>query len=130
MSARPKDASPVLNPRRGEVWRVNLEPTVGAEIRKDFRPVLVLNRPGTGERTVRLCAPITDFKPERDALRYWRVGIGEGVSGLDKFSCVDVSQTRALDVARFVRKDGKAHPAELEAVVAALAAIIGFEPQE
>jgi mRNA interferase MazF len=115
-----------INPRRGEVWRVNLEPTVGAEIQKDFRPVLVLNRNGDGEPGIRLCAPITGFRPGRDDLRYWRVGIGEGVSGLHKYSCADVSQTRALDLARFVQKDGKAHPAELEAAAAALARLIGY----
>lgn len=128
MSRRQRETAPAINPRRGEIWRVNLEPTIGAEIQKDFRPVLVLNRPGVGERTIRLCAPITDFKPERDELRYWRVGIGEGESGLSKFSCIDVSQMRALDLARFVQKDGRAHPAEVEAAAAVLADCIGYEP--
>jgi mRNA interferase MazF len=115
-----------INPRRGEIWRANLEPTVGAEIQKDFRPVLVLNLNGDGERDLRLCAPITGFNLERDAMRYWRVGIGEGVSGLHKYSCADVSQARALDLSRFIRMDGKAHPAELEAAAAALAELIGY----
>jgi mRNA interferase MazF len=118
-------SSAKINPRRGEIWRANLDPTVGAEIQKE-RPVLVMNLNGDGERDVRLCAPITGFNLERDAMRYWRVGIGEGVSGLHKFSCADVSQCRALDVSRFVRMDGTAHPAELKAVAAAMAELIGF----
>lgn len=128
MSRKQRETAPTVNPRRGEIWRVNLEPTVGAEIQKDNRPVLVLSRPGDGERGVKLCAPLTGFNPERDGLRYWRVLLGEGVSGLYKLSCADVSQVRALDVARFVRKDGKAHPTEVEVTAAALAALVGYIP--
>jgi len=124
----PKDANaPAINPQRGEIWRVNLEPTQGREIQKDNRPVLVLSRPSVGERGVSLCAPITDFKPDRDKLRFWRVSIGDNsISGLDKISCADVSQTRALDVSRFIRHNGKAHAAEIEASAAALAQCVGF----
>ena len=115
-----------INPKRGEIWRANLEPTVGAEIQKDNRPVLVLSRAGVGERSVRLCAPITDYLPARDSLRFWRIEIGDNLqSGLRKMSCADVSQTRALDVSRFVHKDGKAHPTEVEASAATLAQIVG-----
>ncbi len=122
-----------IEPKRGEIWRVDLEPTRGSEIKSskgnkgDTRPVLVLSRPGVGEREVRLCAPITDFKPERDKRRFWRVTIGENeTSGLSKISCADVSQTRALHISRFVRQDGKAHTAEIEASAAALAKSVGF----
>lgn len=124
-----------VEPKRGEIWRVNLEPTRGSEIQSDkgrkgdTRPVLVLSRPSVGTRGVSLCAPITDFKPDRDKRRFWRVVIGDNeTSGLDKISCADVSQTRALDVARFVSQDGKAHPAEVEASAAALAASVGYKP--
>lgn len=115
------------SPKRGEIWRVNLEPTRGGEIQKDNRPVLILSRPDIGTPGVSLCAPITNWKPERDKFRFWRVAIGDSKeSGLSKISCADVSQTRALDVSRFVRRDGKAHPAEVAASAAALAAIVGF----
>lgn len=122
---------PVVNPKRGEIWRANLEPTVGAEIQKDNRPVLVLSRAGIGERNVRLCAPITDYLPARDSLRFWRVEIGDNAqSGLSKMSCADVSQTRALDVSRLSHKAGKAHPAEVEASAATLAQIVGVVEEE
>lgn len=120
-----------IQPRRGEIWRVNLEPTRGGETQKPNRPVLVLSRPNVGASGVSLCAPITDFRPDRDNRRFWRVVIGDNqTSGLDKTSCVDLSQTRALDVSRFIRKDGRAHPAEIKASAVALAQIVGaFEPQ-
>ena len=116
-----------LNPQRGQIWRANLEPTQGREINKDNRPVLVLTRPSVGEPGVSLCAPITDFKPDRDGRRFWRVFLDANeISGLDKPSCADVSQTRALDVSRFIRQDGRAHAVEVEAVAAALAKSVGY----
>ena len=117
-----------LKPKRGEIWRVNLEPTQGAEIQKDNRPVLVLSRGGQGTHGVRLCVPITGYKPDRDEIRRWRVALNNTKeSGLDKISVADASQTRALDISRFIRKDGKAHPAEIEASAAAVARLIGYE---
>ena len=123
---------PAHNPRRGEIWRVDFEPTVGSEMsstkgrRGDTRPALVLSLPKMGERTVRLCVPITDFHPDRDGRRVWRVVIGDNqTSGLTKTSCADVSQTRVFDVSRFERRDGRAHPAEVEAVAQALAIVVG-----
>ena len=116
-----------FNPQRGEIWRANLEPTVGREIQKNNRPVLVLTRPGIGELGVSLCAPITDFKPDRDRRRFWRVFLDASErSGLEKPCCADVSQTRALDVARFTKQDGKVLSVEVEAVVAALAKSVGY----
>lgn len=119
-------------PRRGDIWRVDLEPTVGSEIRSDkgrkgdTRPILVLSRPRVGEKSVYLCAPITDYKPDRDELRFWRIEIGDtSENGLDKMSCIDVSQTRALDFGRFRRQSGRAHNAETQASAIALARCVG-----
>ncbi len=119
-----------LKPKRGEIWRVNLEPTQGAEIQKDNRPVLVLSRGGQGTRGVSLCVPITNYKPDRDEVRHWRVALNNtSESGLDKISVADASQTRALDISRFISKDGKAHPAEIEASAAAVARLVGYDRQ-
>ncbi len=120
-------------PRRGEIWRVDLEPTRGGEIQStkgqpnDTRPVLVMTRPSWGTPGVSLCAPITDYKTDRDTRLYWRVVLFDAPeSGLSKICCADVSQTRALDASRFIRKDGRAHPTEVEATASALAKSVGI----
>lgn len=119
-------------PRRGDIWRVDLEPTIGSEIRSDkgrrgdTRPILVLSRSRVGEKSVYLCAPITNYKPDRDELRFWRIEIGNTPeNGFDKMSCIDVSQTRALDFGRFKRQSGHAHSAETQASATALARCVG-----
>lgn len=127
----PRQPAPII-PKRGEIWRVDFEPTVGSEIssdkggRGDTRPALVMSLPKIGERTVKLCVPITDYSPQRDEGRWWRVAIGDSdESGLTKLSCADVSQTRALDTSRFERKIGKAHSTEVQATADQLAASVG-----
>lgn len=44
---------------RGEIWLVNLDPTIGAEIRKT-RPVVVISSNAVGTLPIRLVAPLTE----------------------------------------------------------------------
>lgn len=126
-----------IRPRRGEIWRVDLEPTQGREIQSrkgganDTRPVMVLSKLGEGTEGVSLCVPITDYKTARDEKRFWRVEFYDAPeSGLAKFSCADVSQTRTLDISRFVRKNGRAHPAEVATTALMLAIFAGVPMPE
>ena len=47
-------------PRRGEIWLVNFDPSVGSEIRK-IRPALVLSLDAIGRLPLKLVVPITDW---------------------------------------------------------------------
>ncbi len=47
--------------QRAEIWLVNLEPTVGAEIRKT-RPIVVVSSDAVGTLPIRLVAPLTEWK--------------------------------------------------------------------
>ena len=133
----PPEAKPP-KPRRGEIWAVDLEPTEGQEIRSrkhadtDTRPALVIQRNDIGDTATKVVVPITDYLPDRDVLRPWRVALGDNTtSGLSKVSCADVTQTRTLatDSTRFKRKLGQAHPAELQATSDALARCMGATPK-
>jgi mRNA interferase MazF len=42
---------------RGEVWRINLDPTIGAEIRKT-RPVIIVNDDDIGILPLKIIVPI------------------------------------------------------------------------
>jgi mRNA interferase MazF len=48
--------------RRGEVWLIDLSPTVGAEMRKR-RPAVIVNDDQVGILPLKIIAPITDWKP-------------------------------------------------------------------
>ncbi|MDD1438227.1 type II toxin-antitoxin system PemK/MazF family toxin [Dolichospermum sp. ST_sed10] len=47
-------------PKRGEIWLVNFDPTVGAEIRK-IRPAVVISSDAAGRLPIKLVAPITGW---------------------------------------------------------------------
>ena len=43
--------------QRSEVWLVNLEPTIGAEIRK-IRPAVIVSKDGVGVLALKVIVPI------------------------------------------------------------------------
>lgn len=51
--------------QRGEVWRINLDPTVGAEIRKT-RPAVIVNDDAIGVLPLRVVVPLTEWKERYD----------------------------------------------------------------
>lgn len=98
--------------KRGEVWLVNLDPTVGSEIQKT-RPCVVISPPEMHDylRTA-LIAPMTTGShpaPFRIAVRH---GGKQGLILLD--------QIRAVDKVRLVKRAGAISPATLSATLAAL----------
>ena len=48
-------------PKRGEIWLVDFDPAVGAEIRK-ARPAVVISVKDIGRLPLRIVVPITDWK--------------------------------------------------------------------
>lgn len=111
--------------RRGEVWLLSLDPTIGAEIRKT-RPVVIVNADGVGVLPLRVIAPVTDWK-ERYAVAPWMVHIEPDPSnGLSKPSAVDTFQVRSVSQERFVRKLGTLSEAEIQEVRDALAIVLAI----
>lgn len=110
---------------RGEIWSVNLDPTVGAEIRKT-RPVVVVSSEAVGALPIKLVAPLTEWK-DYLAQNVWHVKVvPDSVNGLTKISAVDALQLRGVDTQRFVQKLGSVSPAVMRAIVLAIAAVIEY----
>lgn len=116
----------IIIPRRGEIWNVNLDPTEGAEIKKT-RPAVVINSDGVAKLSIRLIAPITEWKP-KFANNIWLVKISPtSKNGLQKESAVDTLQLRGVDTSRFVDKLGEVDAGTLEEIAAAVAAVVEYE---
>ena len=101
--------------KRGEIWLVNLDPTVGSEIQK-MRPCLVISPPEMHDhlRTT-IVAPMTTGSrpaPFRIVVRH------RGKTGL-----ILLDQMRAVDKARLVKRSGAVSPAVLKATLSALAEV-------
>lgn len=108
---------------RGEIWRVNLSPTKGAEIRKT-RPCVVISSDDIGKLPLKVVVPITEWNPGyKKAIWFVRLDPNSR-NGLEKVSGADAFQVRSVAVDRFVDKLGVVSAEELEDIVAAVGIVI------
>lgn len=115
----------LTTPKRGEIWLVSFDPTIGAEIKKT-RPAIVLSSDAVGRLPIKLVAPITDWK-NHYAFNIWHIRVDpDATNGLTKISAVDALQLRGMDRQRFMRKLGQVSPATLEKIALAVAAVIEY----
>ena len=113
-------------PKRGEVWTVNFDPTVGTEIRKT-RPAVIISSDAVGKLPIKLIAPITDWK-EYFNQNLWHIKLEPNVeNGLSKLSAVDALQLRGVDVQRFIQKLGQLSDETMVEITIAIAAVIEYQ---
>lgn len=115
------------DPKRGEVWRVDLEPTRGDEIRK-IRPAVVVSADTIGRLRLRIIVPITDWKDQFGTLP-WMVPLDpDPASGLTKPSAADGFQIRSVSLGRMVARLGTLPDETLDAITTAVALCIKHRP--
>jgi mRNA interferase MazF len=108
---------------RGEVWLVNLEPTVDSEIRKT-RPCAIVNDDSIGVLPLKVIVPITDWK-ESFNIRPWMVRIEpNSENGLVKLSAADTFQIRSVAESRLVEQLGCVSDRDLALIEKALAIVL------
>ena len=89
------------HPKRGEVYLVNFDPTLGSEIRK-IRPAVILqNDVANRYSPVTIVAAVTSKIGDR--LYPVEVMIKEGEGGLSSDSVVLLNQIRTIDRRRLIR---------------------------
>lgn len=118
-----------LNPKRGQVWYVNLDPTVGAEIQKR-RPCVVISSDTAGILPLRLVVPITGWQRAFDN-SFWMVRLEpEAGNGLTKPSTADTLQTRSVSLFRFVGPGpaGALSDQVMQSITEALLLTVDYEP--
>ena len=116
------------NPRRGEIWWVDLEPSRGPEMKKT-RLVLVISSDAIGVLPIKLGVPITEWQPGFTN-HLWHLRVEpDSRNGLTKASALDVLQLRALAVERFIRRQGVLGAEVLREITAAVAAVIEHEAE-
>ena len=59
--------------KQGEIWLINLDPTIGAEIRKT-RPAIIVNDNTLGKLPLKIIVPLTDWK-NRYEIAPWMIKI-------------------------------------------------------
>ncbi len=101
--------------KRGEIWFVNLDPTVGSEIQKT-RPCVIISPPEMHDylRTAIIAPMTTGSHPAPFRIRA-RHGGKDGLILLD--------QIRAIDKSRLVKRAGALSPSSMNATLDALAEV-------
>lgn len=108
---------------RGEIWLINLDPTMGAEIKKT-RPAVVISSDGIGKLPLKVIVPLTEWSQAFTSSR-WHVHLQpDKNNGLSKESAADAFQLRSLSIYRFVKKIGRVNALELEEIVQAVAIVV------
>jgi len=110
---------------RGEIWLLNLDPTLGAEIRKT-RPVVIVSSNAIGVLPLRVIVPLTDWK-DRYQPAAWMVKVmPDQQNGLSKPSAVDAFQIRSVATERFVQKMGVVSDRDLRLIVNAIGLVVEY----
>jgi mRNA interferase MazF len=112
--------------RRGQIWLINLDPTVGAEIQKT-RPAVIVNDDAVGILPLKVIVPITEWK-DRYAVAPWLVCLeADAENGLEKLSAADAFQVRSVAQERFVQQVGQLSDPAMQKITKALAIVLGIE---
>ena len=112
--------------KQGEIWQINLDPSIGAEIQK-IRPSIIVNDNAVGKLPLKIIVPLSDWK-DHYAKAKWMVKIvPDETNQLDKISMADCFQVRSISEQRFVRKVGEIDLENLELIKRALALVLSIK---
>lgn len=112
-------------PRRGEIYLVVFDPTLGHEIRKTRPAVIIQNDVSNQYSPVTIVAAVSSHFSTPPRPR--EVIISPGLkSGLAKPSAVILNQIRSIDRARLRKRLGRLNPAEMRLVDHALRISLGL----
>ena len=127
MTSSPTPSRPTtIRPRRSEIWLINLDPTIGAELQKT-RPAVVISADAVGVLPVKLVVPLTGWSASYRG-KIWLVEIEPTRgTGLDKVSAADVLQMRSVALERFVKRQGRMPAPLMDEIAAAIAAVVEYQ---
>jgi mRNA interferase MazF len=112
--------------KQGEIWFINLDPTIGAEIRKT-RPAIVVNDNSLGRLPLKVIVPLTDWK-DSYKIAPWMVNIiPDQKNNLKKNSAADCFQVRSISEERFVRQIGFINKNDIDGIKEGLAKVLSIE---
>ena len=114
--------------KQGEIWLINLDPTVGAEMNKT-RPAVIVNDDRLGKLPLKVIVPVTDWK-EHYSMAPWMVVINPSdQNGLAKKSSIDCFQIRSVSKNRLIKRIGNITFSEMLQVQEGITKVIGHDMQ-
>ena len=113
----------------GDIVWVNLDPTLGDEIKKK-RPVVVINNGHEKHLRLAIVVPLTTWTASWESNPFFVSLNPSKENGLKKRSAVDCFQIRAVNHQRVVDRLGSVTPFEMTQIKKSLALILDLEPED
>lgn len=110
-------------PKRCDVFLVNLDPTIGSEIKKTRSAVIIQNDIGNQYSPATIIAPLTSGEKSVYPVE---VEIKAPEGGINNNSLILLNQIRTIDQQRLVKKLGKINPATIEKINKAIMISLGI----
>jgi mRNA interferase MazF len=112
--------------KQGEIWLIDLDPTVGAEMTKT-RPAVIVNDDELGKLPLKIIVPITDWK-EHYSVAPWMIAINPSKqNGLTKKSSIDCFQIRSVSKSRLVKQIGHVTSNEISLIQEGIIRVVGYD---
>ena len=115
---------PVSLPKRGEIYIVNFDPTIGSEIKKTRPALIIQNNVANQYSPIVIVAAVTSKFDER--LYPTEVLIPAKEGGLSAYSVVLLDQIRSIDKQRLMKRLGRIKSNTLARVDSALQISFGL----
>ncbi|MCW3075287.1 MAG: PemK family transcriptional regulator [Flaviaesturariibacter sp.] len=112
--------------KQGEIWLINLDPTVGAEIKKT-RPAIIVNDNTLGKLPLKIIVPLTDWKGSYEVAPWMVMLIPDASNKLSKDSSADCFQIRSVAEERLSKKIGLAGDEVMEKIRRAMALVLTID---
>lgn len=110
--------------KRGDIWFVNLDPTIGHEIKKTRLCIILQNDIGNKYSNTTIIGPITSQNTQK--IYPIEVLLTNENSGLEKESKVVLAQIRAVDKRRLLKKLSRVDEITLTKIDEALKISLGL----
>jgi mRNA interferase MazF len=117
-------AGRIIHPRRGDVWLVNFDPTLGTEIQKTRPAVVIQNDLGNQLSSLTIVAAITSTLKRAYP---FQVAILAGEGGVQRDSVVTLNHIRSVDHQRLIHRLGRLSPVLMRAVDQAILVSLGVD---
>lgn len=113
--------------QRGQIWDVEFDPQVGAELSRKH-PAVVMNIPTVGRLPLCIVVPITTGKPSFSQFP-WMMPISANTrNGLHHDSFADAFQVKSIATTRLVKLRGMLSQQQLNELAAIIAYCVGYKP--
>lgn len=114
--------------KTGDIYQVNLDPTIGDEIRKK-RPVIILNPGDLKNLKLAIVVPITNWNSHWENNPFFTIINPDQNNRLNKKSAIDCFQIRAVSHSRFIKKIGSIQEEQLDNIKSSLSLILNIDTE-